>query len=85
MTAMACFNGLFAYWLGVLSAFFTAFYSTRLLYMTFLKVTNSNRIMISKVEEASFFMLIPIIILTFASIFVGYIMKDLFLGLGVDT
>jgi proton-translocating NADH-quinone oxidoreductase chain L len=79
------FSGIFAYWLGVLSAFFTAFYSTRLLYMTFLKTTNSNRIIISEVEEGSFFMIIPLVILTFASIFVGYIMKDLFLGLGVDT
>jgi NADH:ubiquinone oxidoreductase subunit 5 (subunit L)/multisubunit Na+/H+ antiporter MnhA subunit len=69
----------------VLSAFFTAFYSTRLLYMTFFKVSNSNRIMTSEVEEASFFMLIPLVILTFASIFVGYIMKDLFIGFGVDT
>ena len=79
------FNGLFAYWLGVLSAFFTAFYSTRLLYMTFFKISNSNRIIISEVEEASFFMIIPLIILTFASMFVGYIMKDLFIGFGVDT
>jgi NADH-ubiquinone oxidoreductase chain 5 len=79
------FNGLFAYWLGVLSAFFTAFYSTRLLYMTFLKITNSNRIIISAVEEAPFFMMLPLIVLAFASIFIGYIFKDLFLGLGVDT
>ena len=79
------FNGLFVYWLGVLSAFFTAFYSTRLLYMTFFKISNSNRIIISEVEEASFFMIIPLIILTFASMFVGYIMKDLFIGFGVDT
>jgi NADH-ubiquinone oxidoreductase chain 5 len=53
--------------------------------MTFFKVTNSTRSMIAEVEEASLFMIIPLIILTFASIFVGYIMKDLFLGLGVDT
>jgi NADH:ubiquinone oxidoreductase subunit 5 (subunit L)/multisubunit Na+/H+ antiporter MnhA subunit len=71
--------------LGVLSAFFTAFYSTRLLYLTFFKITNSNRIIISEVEEAPFFMMIPLIILAFASIFIGYVMKDLFLGLGVDT
>jgi len=79
------FDGLFAYWLGVLSAFFTSFYSTRLIYMTFYKITNSNRIVLSEVEEAPLFMLIPLIILSFASIFIGYIMKDLFLGLGVDT
>jgi NADH:ubiquinone oxidoreductase subunit 5 (subunit L)/multisubunit Na+/H+ antiporter MnhA subunit len=53
--------------------------------MTFLKVTNSNRIIISAVEEAPFFMMLPLIVLAFASIFIGYIFKDLFLGLGVDT
>jgi hypothetical protein len=30
-------------------------------------------------------MLIPLFILGFGSIFVGFIAKDLFLGLGVDT
>jgi len=30
-------------------------------------------------------MLIPLVILGFGSIFVGFIAKDLFLGLGVDT
>lgn len=53
--------------------------------MTFFKITNSSRIILSEVEEAPFFMMLPLIVLAFASIFVGYIMKDLFLGLGVDT
>jgi hypothetical protein len=30
-------------------------------------------------------MLIPLFVLSFGSIFVGFIAKDLFLGLGVDT
>jgi len=30
-------------------------------------------------------MLIPLFILGFGSVFVGYLFKDLFLGLGVDT
>jgi len=30
-------------------------------------------------------MLIPLIILGFGSIFIGFIAKDLFLGIGVDT
>jgi hypothetical protein len=30
-------------------------------------------------------MLFPLIILCFGSIFVGFLAKDLFLGLGVDT
>jgi NADH-ubiquinone oxidoreductase chain 5 len=34
-------SGNFSYWLGTLSAFFTSFYSFRLLYLTFLTRTNS--------------------------------------------
>lgn len=80
-----CFEGLFAYWLGTLSAFFTAFYSIRLVYLTFLRPNNSSKTIISNAHESSIIMLIPLIILCFGSIFVGFIAKDLFLGLGVDT
>ena len=79
------FTGLFAYWLGTLSAFFTSFYSIRLIYLTFLKPNNSSVGVISHAHESSWIMLIPLLILCFGSIFVGFIAKDLFLGLGVDT
>lgn len=35
------FSATFAYWLGTISAFFTAFYSFRLVYLTFLTETNA--------------------------------------------
>jgi len=79
------FSGLFAYWLGTISAFFTAFYSIRLIYLTFLSNNNSNWSTIASVHESSTIMLIPLFILGFGSVFVGYLFKDLFLGLGVDT
>jgi NADH-quinone oxidoreductase subunit L len=41
--------------------------------------------MISHAHESDNIMLIPLLILGFGSIFVGFICKDLFLGLGVDT
>lgn len=78
-------TGTFAYWLGTLSAFFTSFYSIRLIYLTFIKPNNSSSIVISNAHESSAVMLIPLFILGFGSIFVGFIAKDLFLGLGVDT
>jgi NADH-ubiquinone oxidoreductase chain 5 len=53
--------------------------------LTFLKPTNSSKIIISHAHESSIVMLLPLLILCFGSIFVGYIAKDLFLGLGVDT
>ena len=79
------FSGLFAYWLGTLSAFFTSFYSIRLIYLTFIKINNSNNNTVSNAHESSLIMLIPLLILCVGSIFVGYVAKDLFLGLGVDT
>ena len=78
-------SGLFAYWLGTLSAFFTSFYSVRLIYLTFLKSTSSAKAHISHAHESSTIMLIPLFVLCFGSIFVGFLAKDLFLGLGVDT
>lgn len=79
------FTGLFAYWLGIISAFFTAFYSIRLIYLTFLKITNSDRNIISAAHESDVLMMLPLFILAFGSIFVGFLAKDLFLGMGVDT
>ena len=79
------FTGLFAYWLGIISAFFTAFYSIRLIYLTFLKITNADRNIISAAHESDILMMLPLFILAFGSIFVGFIAKDLFLGMGVDT
>ncbi len=78
-------SGLFAFWLGTLSAFFTAFYSIRLIYLTFFKTTSSSAYYISSAHESSILMLIPLFILGFGSIFIGFLFKDLFLGLGVDT
>jgi proton-translocating NADH-quinone oxidoreductase chain L len=78
-------SGIFAYWLGTLSAFFTSFYSIRLIYLTFLKSTSSSKTFISHAHESSTVMLIPLFALCFGSIFVGFLAKDLFLGLGVDT
>lgn len=79
------FTGIFSYWLGTLSAFFTSFYSIRLIFLTFLKTNNSTNSIISNSHESGAVMLIPLIILSIGSMFVGFIAKDLFLGLGVDT
>lgn len=72
----------FAYWLGTISAFFTAFYSMRLLYLTFLIDTNAFKKVILNAHDAPLPMAIPLIILGFGSIFIGYYTKDMFIGLG---
>ena len=78
------FEGRMVYWLGTLSAFFTAFYSIRLLYLTFITKTNAYKSYIKRIHEPSSFMLIPLVILVFCSIFVGYLFRDMFVGLGSD-
>lgn len=74
----------FVYWLGCLSVFFTAFYSFRLIFLTFLNKTNISRPLIYGVHEAPLKMLIPLVILILGSIFLGYLAKDLFIGAGTD-
>ena len=72
----------FACWLGNFSVFFTAFYSFRLIYLTFVNSLNSNRLIINKIHESSFLMVLPLIILALGSLFAGFIMKDFFVGIG---
>jgi len=76
--------GHFAYWLGTIAAFCTAFYSIRLLYLTFLIKTNSFKHSIIKAHDAPVRMALPLAILAFGSIFIGYFSKDMFMGLGTD-
>lgn len=76
--------GLFAYCLGCTAAFFTAFYSTRLLALTFLVKPNGSQIVYKNTHDAPTFITISLTILVIFSIFTGYLGKDLFTGLGND-
>jgi NADH-ubiquinone oxidoreductase chain 5 len=77
-------TALFAYWLGVTGASFTAFYSTRVIFFSFLSETNANKNIILDAHDAPFKMALPLIILAFASLFLGYLSKDMFIGLGTN-
>ncbi len=68
--------------LGLLTALFTAVYSTRLAYSTFLVTNNSSRVVVKKVHELGYAMAFALIILAFGSIFLGYLSKDFFIGWG---
>ena len=74
--------GHFAYVLGSAAAFLTAFYSLRLVYLCFLSAPNGFRPIIAKAHESPWQIWVPLCILIFPSIFLGYLLKDLFLGLG---
>ena len=79
------FNSNFIYWLSILSALFTSLYSIRLIYFTFLTKPNGFKNSYKNSHDATFYMSISLLILSFNSIFFGYLNKDLFIGLGVDT
>jgi len=76
--------GHFAFWMGSLAAFFTALYSFRIIYYVFIGPINGNRVVYGNVHDAPTLIAIPLTILGFASIFAGYVGKDLFVGLGTD-
>jgi proton-translocating NADH-quinone oxidoreductase chain L len=76
--------GMFVFILGILSAFFTALYSSRLIYLVFMTRPNTPRNILFQVHDAPIDMAVPILILTFFSIFVGYLFRDLFIGIGTD-
>jgi proton-translocating NADH-quinone oxidoreductase chain L len=75
-------NSLFMYLLGIVTAGLTAFYSFRLFFWVFLSKTNMYRINMYFLNEINIFMLLAMLFLFFASILIGYLCFDAFLGLG---
>ena len=78
------FYGHFAYYLGVLAVFCTAYYSTRILILVFLVNTNGFKNKILYAHEGSYLLSIPLVILSVLSIIIGYISKEFFIGFGTN-
>jgi proton-translocating NADH-quinone oxidoreductase chain L len=78
------YSGHFSYYLGTLGAFLTAFYSTRLLYMTFLSTPSGHKAVICKASESAGPIAIALAGLAIPSMFVGFYTKDMIVGLGSD-
>ncbi|HXT83313.1 MAG TPA: NADH-quinone oxidoreductase subunit L [Verrucomicrobiae bacterium] len=77
-------SGHFVYWVGLITAFFTSFYSYRVFYLTFISKNNSYRKVAQNIHELPKKMAFALAILALGSIFLGYLIKDLFVGLGTD-
>ena len=73
-------SGYFAFWLGCLAAFLTAFYSWRLLLLTFHGDFNSSKEVLDHVHESPIVMLIPLFVLAFGAIFSGWYFYNDFVG-----
>jgi NADH-ubiquinone oxidoreductase chain 5 len=74
--------GYFCYFLGTFGAFLTAFYSTRLLYLTFLSKPTGYKQIICHAYDSGIRITIPLACLSIPSIFIGYYTKDMFVGVG---
>ncbi len=75
-------SGNFAYYLGSICVLLTSYYSFRLLFLTFLNPSSGFRESLKKTHDAPFLMAFPLLFLAFGSLFVGYLAKDMMIGLG---
>lgn len=74
-------DSLYIYTMGVLTAFFTAVYSMKLIFFVFISKTNIyNKYVL--LQETNIYILIPLFILSILSIFIGYIFSEIFIGIG---
>ena len=73
-------SGYFAFWLGCLAAFLTAFYSWRVLLLTFHGDFNSSKEVSDHVHESPIVMLIPLFVLALGAIFSGWYFYNDFVG-----
>ncbi len=69
-----------AFWLGSIAAFMTAFYSWRLLFLTFHGKPKFSEDVSSKIHESPLVMLFPLFILAIGAIVSGVIFYDSFVG-----
>ena len=76
--------GYYAFWLGILAAFMTAFYSWRLLFMTFHGTPRADETVMAHVHESPKVMLIPLMLLATGACFAGYIGYEAFVGQGAS-
>ena len=72
--------GNFAFWMGIAAAVMTAFYSARLLFMTFHGKPRASKEVMDHVHESPPVMLTPLMILAVGAIFAGYAFYDMFVG-----
>jgi NADH-quinone oxidoreductase subunit L len=72
--------GSFAFWLGIAAAFMTAFYSWRLLFMTFHGAPRADKRVMDHVHESPWVMLVPLLLLSVGAIFAGAFAYDWFVG-----
>ena len=74
--------GLFGFWVGVIAALLTSFYSWRLIFMTFHGKFRGDKQVFEHVHESPPVMMIPLVLLAVGAMFAGGMFKDTFIGSG---
>ncbi len=72
--------GQYAFWLGILAAFLTAFYSWRLLFMTFHGAPRADERVMAHVHESPKVMIIPLFVLATGAVLAGLVGFSSFVG-----
>ena len=72
--------GYYAFWMGIAAAFLTAFYSWRLLIMTFHGESRADEVTLAHVHESPKVMILPLVFLAIGALFVGFLTFDVFVG-----
>nr|YP_010257022.1 NADH dehydrogenase subunit 5 [Saprochaete fungicola]QUV75103.1 NADH dehydrogenase subunit 5 [Saprochaete fungicola] len=78
-------SGFIMYWFSTASATTTTTYSIRTTYTVFYALPNATRFVYHNTHESGWFMTIPMITTSTASIFVGYTTRDIYTGFGSPT
>ncbi len=83
---MASDLGRVAFWVGIAAACMTAFYSWRLLFMTFHGTPRASKKVMDHVHESPGIMLLPLVLLALGALFAGYMGEHvLHMVAGIDT
>ncbi|MZR30507.1 NADH-quinone oxidoreductase subunit L [Sneathiella litorea] len=77
--------GLYAFWMGIAAAVLTAFYSWRLLFMTFHGKPRASKEVMDHVHESSNVMLIPLYVLAVGAVFAGFAFYGPMVGDGYEA
>ena len=72
--------GMYAFALGLAAAFLTAFYSWRLMILTFHGAPRASAEVMAHVHESPLVMLVPLVVLAMGAVFAGAAFEDLFVG-----
>jgi len=79
------FLGQYAFWMGIFAAILTAFYSWRLIFMTFHGKPRADEKVMAHIHESPLVMLIPLMVLALGAIFAGMLGYEAFAGHGREA